>query len=72
MELTTAQAGAALGLSDQAIRDHIAAGRLSARRHGIRGLLKISVDDLWLFARQYNYVVNEEYLSRLVNQETAN
>jgi hypothetical protein len=67
MELTAAQAGMVLGMSDEAIRNHITAGRLAARRHGIRGLYKIMVTDLRSFARQYNYTVDEEYLSRLAN-----
>ena len=68
MELSTAEAGAAIGLSNQAIRDHIAAGRLSAREHGMKRLLKIKVDDLRAFARQYGYIVDEEYLAGLASK----
>lgn len=68
MEISTVQAGAALGLTDETIRNHIAAGRLPARKHGFRGLLKVRVDDLREFARLYNYVVDEEYLAALAKQ----
>lgn len=71
MELTTVQAGTALSMTGQAIRDHINAGRLPARRHGVRRLLKIEIDDLRAFAQTYNYPVDEEYLSALANQEEA-
>lgn len=68
MELSTSEAGAAIGMSDQAIRDHIDAGRLPARRHGMKGLYKVKVDDLRAFARQYNYIVDEEYLAGLASR----
>jgi hypothetical protein len=65
MELTTAEAGAAIAVSDETIRNHIAAGRLLARKHGFRGLLKIKIDDLRAFAHKHNYIVDEEYLAGL-------
>lgn len=68
MEISSVEAGRALGMSDQAIRDQVDAGRLRARRHGMRRLLRIRVDDLRAFARQYNYVVDEEYLATLAEQ----
>lgn len=68
MELSTVEAGAAIGLSDQAIRDHIAAGRLAARKHGMKGLFKIKADDLRAFARQFGYLVDEEYLAGLASR----
>lgn len=72
MELTTAEAGAALRMSDQSVRDHIAAGRLNARKHGIRGLLKINIEDLRSFALQFGYPLDEDYLSRLASKESVN
>lgn len=68
MEITTAEAGAALGISRETIRLHVAEGRLPARKQGIRGILKIQVDDLREFARQFGYVVNDQYLTRLASK----
>lgn len=68
MEISTVEAGAALGMSDQAVRDHIAAGRLPARRHGFRGLYRVRVDDLRAFAARYDYVLDDSYLAGLVEQ----
>jgi len=65
MELSTEEAGKALGLSAQTIRDHIAADRLRARKHGFRGLLKIQVDDLHAFANDFNYVIDADFLATL-------
>jgi excisionase family DNA binding protein len=65
MQLATAQAAAIVRLSEQAIRDHINAGRLPAHRQGIRALYKIELDDLRAFALRYNYPLNEEYLATL-------
>lgn len=62
MELTTAQAAAALGLSVQAVRNHVLAGRLPARRHGFRQFYRISEQDLRAFAARYSYPIEEEKL----------
>jgi hypothetical protein len=70
-ELTTAQAGQAIGLTRQAMWNHIEAGRLRCVRRGVRGLVKIDVDDLRRFCSRYLYDLDEEYLSRLANQETV-
>jgi len=65
MELSTLEAGTAIGVSRETIRLDVVAGRLPARKHGIRGALKIELDALRQFARAYGYQVDEEYLSRL-------
>lgn len=54
-ELTTMEAGEALGMTDQAVRDHIHAGRLNARRVGVRRQFLISEDELRRFAAKFNY-----------------
>ena len=58
-------AGKLIGLSDQAIRDHVAAGRLPAQRVGVRGLYRIRISDLSTLAEKYNYPFDEE----LANQQ---
>jgi hypothetical protein len=72
MELTTAEASYAIGMSPQALRAHIEAGRLPARKHGFRGTLKINVDDLRAFTRKYNYIMNEEYVLGLAQKQIVN
>ena len=67
MELTAAQAGEAIGLSHQAIRNHVEAGRLIARRHGIRRSVRVDVGDLRTFAQKYNYRINEAFLAQLAS-----
>lgn len=62
--VSSEQAGAILGLTGQAIRDHIAAGRLHAERVGVRGLYKIQLSDLRALAEKYNYPFDEELANR--------
>lgn len=57
-ELTTTEAGKSLGMTDQAVRDHIHAGRLDARRIGMRRQFMISEQELRRFAQEYNYDLN--------------
>ena len=68
MELTTPQAAAALGLSEQAVRDHVTAGRLVARRHGFRKTYKFREEDVREFATKYQYVIDEDAIPRPVRQ----
>lgn len=65
MEVTTSQAGRAVGLTSQAVRDHINAGRLPATRVGVKGVYRILVNDLCRFAREYRYRLDESYLQEL-------
>lgn len=61
-ELSTADAAAALSLTQQSIRQHIKAGRLPAVRRGVRGVFWIREIDLLVFAKRYNYPVNHSAL----------
>jgi hypothetical protein len=63
MELSTTKCGLALGMTNQAVRDHIAAGRLLARRVGVRREYRVHVADLRAFAARYDYELNEDYLA---------
>ena len=69
MELSTTEAAHALRLSDEWIRQSIAAGNLHARRIGIRGIFRIQLADLRKFAAQYNYHVDETYIQTLANRQ---
>lgn len=64
IELSTVQAAKLLGIAEQTVRDHIHAGRLPARRHGLRPRYKIQPDDLRRFAEQYSYLLDEARLAR--------
>ncbi len=64
LELNTSQAAGVIGLSEQAIRNQVLAGRLPARRHGIRGFYRITVDDLRAFAARYSYQLDEDLLAQ--------
>jgi excisionase family DNA binding protein len=70
MEFTTAQAAAALGLSEQTVRNHVLAGRLQARRHGFRALYRISEAQLRDFAHKYNYPVDETLVAHYLSEVT--
>jgi hypothetical protein len=72
MELSTYEAAAAIDVSHQTIKNHVGAGRLRARRHGMKRLIKIQVEDLRAFARQYNYIIDEERLAAVAQKVTAN
>lgn len=69
MELTTRQAGRMLGLSPQAVRNHVEAGRLPVRKHGIKGVFKVEDSDIREFAAKYNYVVNERWYAMFVQEK---
>ena len=64
MELTTAEAAAAVGMSEQSLRNHVLSGRLPARRHGIRGYYRVREDDLREFSEKYRYPIVEEALQK--------
>jgi len=66
MQLSTAQAAAALGIAEQTVRDACNAGRLRACRVGFRRLYRIAADDLRAFTAEYNYSVDEGYLASVV------
>jgi len=51
-----------MGQCDQAIRNHVAAGRLPAERIGMRRYYRIKLADLRALAEKYNYPLNEEAL----------
>ena len=54
-----------VGLSREAIRNHIQAGRLRAERVGVWGDFCIRPADVKALAEQYNYPINKELLREL-------
>lgn len=47
------------------VRDHVLAGRLPARREGVRGMIRIEVKDLQEFANEYQYRFDEKLAAKL-------
>jgi len=68
LEVESPLAGRLIGVSRQTIRAHVVAGRLPARRVGVRGKLRIQVADLRKFAETYNYDWNESALAEVQTQ----
>jgi len=64
-EISSEDAARLIGLTRQSIRAHVEHGRLAARRVGPRRVVKIELDDLRQFARQYQYTFNETLASQL-------
>ena len=58
-EVSTIDAARILGTSDTTVRKHVDEGRLSARREGLRGRIRIDVELLREFAEQYQYRFDE-------------
>lgn len=67
-EVESPLAGRLLGVTRQTIRAHVVAGRLPARRVGMRKHLRIQVEDLRKLAETYNYDWNEAALAELKEQ----
>lgn len=64
-EVSSREAGQIINVSRISIYSHVKAGRLPARQEGLRGIIKIEVDDLRQFAERYQYRFNEELATRL-------
>ncbi|MCC6170045.1 MAG: helix-turn-helix domain-containing protein [Caldilineaceae bacterium] len=70
-ELNTPQVAGVLGLTEQSIRNHVHAGRLTARRHGVRRYYRVRVADLRAFADRYNYPLDETLLACFVAETST-
>lgn len=65
-EVSGANAGRILGVSDKTVHRHIVANRLNARREGLSKTWWIDTEDLRKFAQEYSYRFNEELAKELV------
>lgn len=63
-EVSSAEAAEIIGTTSQTIRRAVDRKLLMARRHGLRGLVKIDVDELRQFATQYQYRFDESLVKR--------
>lgn len=64
-EVSAREAAQIINVSHTNIHRHVKAKRLPARSEGIRGIVKIEVDDLREFAKRYQYRFNEELATQL-------
>lgn len=64
-EVSARAAAQIIELSHTTIHGHVESGRLPARKQGLRGIIRIDVDDLRKFAARYQYRFNEELATRL-------
>lgn len=64
-EVSSRDAAQIINLSRVSIHSHVKAGRLPARQAGLRGIIRIEVDDLRKFAERYQYRFNEELATQL-------
>ena len=63
--ISSTMAAKIVGLSDEAIRNHIQAGRLPAERVGMKGWYRIQIADVKALAKRFNYPMNEDFLREL-------
>lgn len=54
-DVSSAEAAQIIGISSQTIRRLIDRELLPARKQGLRGLVRVELDDLRKFAEEYNY-----------------
>lgn len=64
-EVSAREAAQIINVGHMTIRRYVKAGRLPARNEGIRGIIKIEVDDLRQFAERYQYRFNEDLATQL-------
>lgn len=64
-EVSSRDAAQIINVSRVSIHGHVKAGRLPARQEGLRGIIRIEVDDLRKFAERYQYRFNEELATQL-------
>ena len=63
--VTATQAAEILSISHMTIHRRVDDGLLPARREGVARIIKIELDDLRSFAKEYNYAFNEDVAKRL-------
>lgn len=66
-EFSTQEAAQIVGCSHTTIWEQVKAGELTARRQGLRGIIRIEEDDLRSFAERYNYRYNEALARQLAD-----
>lgn len=64
-EVSSNDAGRIIGVNSETIRRYVDRGILPARRVGLRGALRIEIEDLRKVAREYQYRFDEELAQQL-------
>lgn len=64
-EVSSDSAGRIIGVTRETIRVHVGSGKLRARREGLRGIIKVDIDSLRKFAREYQYRFDEDLAKQL-------
>lgn len=64
-EVSTIDASRIVNTSDTTIRRHVDDGRLVARREGLRGRIRIDIEELRQFATKYQYRFDDELAGQL-------
>ena len=63
--VTASQAAEILSTSHMTIHRRVDDGLLPARREGLARIIRIELDDLRKFAREYNYAFNKDVVKNL-------
>ena len=63
-EVTASQAAEILSISHVTIHRRVDDGTLQARRQGLNRMVKIDIDDLRKFAKQYGYRFDEKIAAK--------
>lgn len=64
-EVSSREAGDIIGVNSETIRRYVDRGILPARRVGLRGNLRIEIDDLRKVAAEYQFRFDEKLASQL-------
>lgn len=65
-EVSCADAGRIIGISDETIRRHVNSGLLPARREGLRKIIWIDLQALRKYAEMYEYRFDEKLAQDLI------
>lgn len=64
-EVSSTDAAQIVGIGEVTIRRHVYNGRLSARRIGVRKIIRIELDNLQKLADEYQYRFDDELAQKL-------
>lgn len=64
-EVSTMDAARIIGTSDTTVRKHVNSGTIAARHEGLRGRIRIELDELRKFADEYQYKFDDALASEL-------
>lgn len=68
-EVSTTNAAQIIGASHETIRRYVNRGILSARQIGVRGILRIEIDDLRQMADEYQFRFDEDLAREVIAEK---